>query len=153
MKKMVIYTDVSVIGGCEDVEFAEGSLALWGQFKSGKFHMALSELVLRELEGAPQAVKNRLTEIPDEYKILLPDTQDALELAETYLKRGIIGPGSRADAIHVALATTGGADVLVSWNFKHIVNLGRIRLFQAVNLEFGYPAIEIRTPKEVLSYE
>ena len=153
MKKLVIYTDASVIGGCEDAEFSEGSLALWSQFKSGKYLMAISELVVRELEGAPQAVKDRLLEIPNEHKVMLPDTQDSIELAETYLKRGIIGPGSRADALHVALATTGGTDVLVSWNFKHIVNLGRIRHFQAVNLELGYPALEIRTPKEVLSYE
>jgi hypothetical protein len=68
-------------------------------------------------------------------------------LPETYLKWGIIGPGSRADALHVALATTGGTDVLVSWNFKHILNLGRIRHFQAVNLELGYPAIEIGPQK------
>jgi hypothetical protein len=50
----------------------------------------------------------------------------------------------------VALASIGRSDVLVSWNFKHIVNLGRIRLFNAVNLEQGYGLVEIRTPKEVL---
>ena len=55
--------------------------------------------------------------------------------------------------LHVALATIGRVDVLVSWNFQHIVNLGRIRLFNAVNLEEGYGLIEIRTPKEVLSGE
>jgi hypothetical protein len=62
----------------------------------------------------------------------------------------VVGPGSYADALHVALATVGRVDVLVSWNFKHIVNLGRIRLFQAVNLERGYGMLEVRTPKEVL---
>jgi len=56
----------------------------------------------------------------------------------------------RADALHVPLATVSGSDVLVSWNFKHLVNLGRIRLFNAVNLEMGYHSIEIRSPKEVL---
>ena len=53
----------------------------------------------------------------------------------------------------MALTTIGRVDVLVSWNFRHIVNLGRIRLFNAVNLEQGYGLIEIRTPKEVLSGE
>lgn len=72
-------------------------------------------------------------------------------LAEAYLSHGIVSPGSRSDALHVALATIGRVDVLVSWNFRHIVNLGRIRLFNAVNLEQGYGLIEIRTPKEVLS--
>ena len=67
--------------------------------------------------------------------------------------RSLIGPGSRSDALHVALATIGRVEVLVSWNFKHIVNLGRIRLFNAVNLEQGYGLIEIRTPREVLADE
>ena len=73
-------------------------------------------------------------------------------VAEAYLRRGVVGPGSHADALHVALATVGRVDALVSWNFKHMVNLGRIRLFNSVNLELGYGTIEIRTPKEVLAY-
>jgi hypothetical protein len=70
-----------------------------------------------------------------------------------YLAHGIVGPGSHSDALHVALATIGRVDVLVSWNFKHMVNLGRIRLFNPVNLEQGYGLVEIRTPKEVLYEE
>jgi len=69
------------------------------------------------------------------------------------LAHGIVGPGGRSDALHVALATIGRVDVMVSWNFRHIVNLGRIRMFNAVNLEQGYGLIEIRTPREVLSGE
>lgn len=59
----------------------------------------------------------------------------------------------RADAQHIAIATVGRVDVLVSWNFKHIVNLGRILGYNSVNLREGYPTIEIRTPREVLSDE
>ena len=81
------------------------------------------------------------------------DTAEADALADAYLAHGILGPGSRSDALHVALATIGRVDVLVSWNFRHIVNLGRIRLFNAVNLEQGYGLIEIRTPREVLADE
>ena len=84
---------------------------------------------------------------------MLADSPEAETLAEAYLSHGIVGPGSRSDALHVALATMGRVDVLVSWNFKHIVNLGRIRLFNAVNLELGYGLIEIRTPKEVVPDE
>lgn len=78
---------------------------------------------------------------------------EAFSLADAYIQRGILGPGSRSDALHVALATVGGVDVLVSWNFRHIVNLGRVRLFHSANLERGYPLIEIRSPLEVLDYE
>ena len=115
--------------------------------------MVLSEHTLRELQGAPQSVRNRLLEIPEAHQIILADTPEADALAEAYLSHGIVGQGSRSDALHVALATIGRVDVLVSWNCRHIVNLGRIRLFNAVNLEQGYGLIEIRTPKEVLSGE
>ncbi len=105
------------------------------------------------IQGAPDTVRARLLEIPEANRIVLLETAEAASLAEAYLAHGIVGPGSRSDALHVALATIGRVDVLVSWNFKHIVNLGRIRLFNAVNLEQGYGLIEIRTPREVFADE
>ena len=54
------------------------------------------------------------------------------------------------DALHVALATLNNADVLASWNFKHIVNLDRINLYNSINLRLGYKIIEIRSPREIL---
>jgi len=153
MKKLLIYTDASVIGGCEDEEFAVDSEALWQEFIVGSHVLVLSDHTLRELEGAPNAVWKHLERVPEEHQILLEDSDEAAHLADSYLAHGIVGAGSKADALHVALATVGAADVLVSWNFKHIVNLGKIRLFNAVNLEQGYGFLEIRTPKEVLDYE
>lgn len=153
MRNLLIYADASAIGGCEDPEFATDSQALWGRFVSGRHTLALSAHTLRELQGAPGNVRQRLLEIPEAHVVVLADGEEAFELADAYLQRGIVGPGSRADALHVALATVGRVDVLVSWNFRHIVNLGRIRLFQSVNLERGYGLIEIRTPREVLDYE
>jgi hypothetical protein len=153
MKRLYVYVDVSVIGGCEDAEFAEASLALWDLFVKGTFTQVLSAHTLRELQGAPDTVRRRVMEIPKANQLVLMDTPEADALADAYLAHGIVGPGSRSDALHVALATVGRVDVLVSWNFRHIVNLGRIRLFNAVNLEQGYSLIEIRTPKEVLTGE
>lgn len=153
MKRLHIYVDSSVIGGCEDPEFAEDSLALWRLFIKGDFVQILSEHTLRELQDAPEEVRGHILEVPAGHQIILADAPEAYDLAEAYLAHGIIGPGSRSDALHVALATIGRVDVLVSWNFKHIVNLSRIRLFNAVNLEQGYGLVEIRTPKEVLYEE
>ena len=153
MKKLSVYVDASVIGGCEDAEFAEASRALWNHFVNGSYVQVLSEHTLREIQEAPENVRARLLEIPDDHQIVLADTPDAYALAEAYLAHGVIGPGSRSDALHVALATIGRVDVLVSWNFRHIVNFGRIRLFNAVNLEQGYGMIEIRTPREILPDE
>ena len=153
MKQLRIYPDTSVIGGCEDPEFAEDSKSLWRQFVAGQHVLVLSAHTLRELQGAPESVRQRLLDISEEKTIVLEDSSEAATLAQAYLQRGVLGPGSHSDALHVALATVGRADVLVSWNFKHIVNLGRIRIFNSVNLEFGYGILEIRSPKEVLRYE
>lgn len=153
MKRLLIYVDASVVGGCEDEEFAQGSLALWRYFKDGRYNMALSALTMAELEGAPAPVRQRITEIPTEWVVRISDTSESFELAQEYLRHQIVGPGSRADANHVALATIANADILVSWNFKHIVNVGRIRKFQSVNLALGYHTPEIRTPLEVLNHE
>lgn len=57
------------------------------------------------------------------------------------------------DAQHIAIATINRVDVLVSWNFKHIVNLRRIHLYNSINLKYGYPLIEIRSPREVINEE
>lgn len=153
MRRLLIYADASVIGGCEDPEFATESQSLWKKFIEGAQILVLSFHTIEELQGAPEAVRRRLEEVPPAHQIILADTPEARELAATYLERGVVGPGSSADALYVALATVGRVDVLVSWNFKHIVNLARIRLFHSVNIEQGYGALEIRTPREVLEYE
>ena len=78
---------------------------------------------------------------------------EAEELAAQYIRDGAVGKNERADALHIALATAARVDVLVSWNFKHIVNLRRIHAFNAVNLKHGHPVLEIRSPREVIGDE
>lgn len=153
MKKLHIYVDTSVIGGCEDEEFSAVTRQLWSGFRTGKYVLVVSDLTLQEIEGAPQKVRKHLETIPSAHQIRVRLGAEAKELADAYVAHGVVGSGSLADALHVAVATVSGVDVLVSWNFKHIVNLGRIRLFNAVNLEQGYGLIEIRSPKEVLYEE
>jgi predicted nucleic acid-binding protein len=150
MKRPHIYVDTSVIGGCEDEEFSAVSRRLWSKFRAGEYTLVISDLTMQEIEGAPANVRRHLEDVPASHQALVTVGEEVKELADAYLARGVVGRGSLADALHVALATVSAVDVLVSWNFKHIVNLGRIRLFNAVNLEQGYGLIEIRTPQEVL---
>jgi len=152
-RRLLIYADASVIGGCEDDEFRESSLALWERFRTGRHTLVLSEHTIRESAGAPPAVRSRVADIPTENLVVLPDQPEAAALAEAHLKHGVLGPGSHSDALHIAFATIRGVDVLVSWNFRRIVNLARIRSFNAVNLEHRYGVLEIRTPREILEYE
>lgn len=78
--------------------------------------------------------------------------ESALGLAEEYQKHGILTPNFYDDGLHIALATVAEADLLVSWNFKHIVRFDKIRLFNAVNIEFGYKPLQIFSPREVTTY-
>jgi len=151
--KRRIDTDTSVIGGCLDIEFEQGSQALFDAFKSGSTVLVVSDLTLAELEAAPQGVRDILLAVPVEHVEFLEFSEEASFLAERYLEERVVPPKSRVDAQHIATATLGRVDVLVSWNFKHIVNLERIHGYNSVNLKLGYPILEIRSPIEVLNYE
>ena len=149
--KFRIYTDTSVVGGCEDDEFRGPSRRLLEEFEGGELILVVSELTLRELETAPDKVRQVLDRVPAAYIEILSLSPEAEELAAAYIDEGAIGARMRADALHIALATVARVDVLVSWNFKHIVNLKRIHAYNAVNLKRGYPLLEIRSPREVPS--
>jgi hypothetical protein len=148
-----IYTDTSVIGGCCDVEFEHGSNPLIESFRSGAEILVISDITLAELDSAPQRVRDVLLSIPSNYTEFVEFSEEAAGLSETYLNEGVVSRKSRVDAQHIATATICRADVLVSWNFKHIVNLARIHGYNSVNLRLGYPMLEIRSPVEVLNYD
>ena len=148
-----IYTGTSVLGGCEDEEFMEHSVRLMETFVRGERVLVLSSLTIQELATAPASVRRRLASVPEPYIETLQLDAEAETLAEAYLAAGVLTAKMRADAQHIAIATVARVDVLVSWNFKHIVNLQRIHGYNSVNLRQGYPMIEIRTPREVMSDE
>ncbi len=147
--KQRVYTDTSVIGGCLDDEFHAPSVRLIEKFRSGKAIVVLSDLTLLELASAPRKVREILKGIPQEYREYIGLTAEARELAERYLSEGVLGPGKQIDAQHIAIATISRVNVLVSWNFQHIVNLERIRGYNSINVREGYPVLEIRSPWEV----
>ncbi len=152
MKIQRIYIDTSVIGGCFDLEFAEWSNGLLQDFRNGTFQPLLSEVIAAEIEQAPENVQLIYVELVSLNSEILAIEDDALELADAYQVRKILTPNFYDDGLHIALATIAEADLLVSWNFKHIVRFDKIRLFNAVNLEFGYKSLEIFSPREVTTY-
>lgn len=113
----------------------------------------ISNVAEEELSKAPERVKEFVNSIPENRIQRVELTEEAVLLAERYLAEGVVGRSSRADCYHIALATILKADILVSWNFKHIVNLQRINGYNAVNLMNGYKTIEIRNPREIFDYE
>lgn len=152
MKKTYIYLDTSVIGGYYDPEFAEASQTLFSIIENGELIPVISNVTVEEIEGAPDTIKQLL-------KRLLPVSKyyDANEevvlLARAYLDRKIISENYFDDCLHIAIATVFNVDLLVSWNFKHIVNFKKIPQFNAVNIESGYKPISIYSPLEVIQNE
>ena len=153
MKKLRVYLDTSVVGGCFDPEFQVWSNALVADFLAERLLPVVSELVAAEVQVAPLQVQEKFDELLSLGAELLKIDRNALDLAAEYTRHGILPLRFRNDLLHIALATVANVDVLVSWNFKHIVRLERIRLYSAVNLEAGYRPIEIYSPREVASYE
>ena len=147
---MRIYVDTSVLGGCFDPEFKEWSEKLIGEFVSGLKKAVISDLTLREIEEAPEEIKEIERKIPEPNKEYVILDKEAEKLANLYIKEKVVSKKYIVDAQHIAIATINKVDVLVSWNFKHIVNLSKIRLYNAVNLKYGYNILEIRTPREVV---
>ena len=147
--KFRIYVDTSVIGGCLDEEFAEDSNRLLDAAKKSHIIFVVSDLVLRELLKAPKEVRDVYESIPDESIELLPESVEAIKLADAYVVGKVVTVKSQSDAVHVAYATIARVDAIVSWNFKHIVRLGRMKGYNRVNFEKGYGILEIVSPKEV----
>ena len=148
--KQRIYADTSVLGGILDEEFKEWSIRLLEEFRMGKSTLVLSDITLQELEGGPSEIHDHLSKIPEEYIEKLKINNDAKSLAQEYLKEGVVTEKYIVDAQHIAIASVFKVDLVVSWNFKHILNYKKIRLYNGVNLKNGYPLIEIRSPREVV---
>lgn len=153
MMKQQVYVDTSVIGGVFDTEFNEWSVKLIDEFSSGDKQMVLSDLTLNEMEEAPAYVRDVIDQIPSENIKFVLMNQDGKNLAKQYIIEGVVSEKFLLDAQHIAIATIERVDVVVSWNFRHIVNLNKIRLYNEVNRKNGFDPIEIRSPREVLDHE
>jgi len=147
-----VYIDTSVVGGLFDDEFQHWTELFFDEVHQANYKIAISDILLRELKSAPANIRNYLNQIRNDQIVTISLNEDAEQLANLYLEEKIVGLKSLVDCQHIATATTYNIDILVSWNFKHIVNLDKIRLYNSVNLREGYRTIEIRTPRELLHH-
>lgn len=150
MRRLRVYADTSVFGGCFDEEFAEVSKAFFEDVKNGKFILVVSNTTLRELNEAPNYVQQILADLPHDMVEIVKDLEEVGSLRDAYIKAKIIGSANKADAEHIAFASVAEVDFVVSWNFKHIVHYEKITGYQAVNLLNGYKQIHVYSPREVV---
>ena len=151
--KQRFYFDTSIFGGVYDEEFEEITLQLFERVKLGQIICVYSDLTERELLNAPERVKQHFKKLAVENLERLTVTDEILALALKYVSEKVVGQTSFDDCIHIATATVNRVDILVSWNFKHIVNVYRIRGYNSINIRNNYQFLEIRSPKEIIDYE
>jgi hypothetical protein len=151
IKRNRIYVETSVFGGVFDSEFAEISLCFFTEVREGKHIIVVSEVTAGELLGAPEIVRHYMAEIPQTFVEELAFTEEMAQLRDAYLAAHVLAPRWRDDAAHVAAASVARVDLIVSWNFRHLVKWQKMRAFNAVNIRLGYPLITILSPREVIA--
>jgi len=147
---MRLYLDTSIIGGNFDPEFKDWTEPLIEEILGGKHISFISEITIREIQNAPGYVIKLLEQLINSHGEFITGNAETKIPAGHYITEGALTKKSLEDANHIALATYHNVNAMVSWNFKHIVNVGRIRLFNSVNLRYGYGLIDIRSPREII---
>lgn len=147
---MRLYLDTSVFGGYFDEEFAMSTKKLFDEIFRRKHKLIVSAIVEEEIELAPKRIKELFSKIPKSTIIKTYQDSESKFLADEYIKQEVVSKKYFFDAFHIAIATVNRVDFIVSWNFKHMVNINRIRKYNSVNLRLGYPVIDIRTPSEII---
>jgi hypothetical protein len=116
-----------VFGGCFDAEFEHVSRRFFLEAQAGRFVVVISDVTTRELQEAPEEVRQVLVQLPEGQVEEFMIDDEVTALRDAYLAAGVVGVASEADAEHIAAATVAEVDIVVSWNFKHIVHFDKIR--------------------------
>lgn len=158
MRKLKLYLETSVWNfffANDAPEKRDITERFFTSIKEDIYEIFISEVVIREINDAPEPKRKALFDLVNKYAPAeLETAKEADELTKVYMDRGIVPKGKRDDAYHVAIATTSEMDAVITWNYQHLANLRKSELFNGVNLERGYTKrLEIVTPMEVSRYE
>lgn len=147
---MKFYIDTSVFGGYFDKEFEEETKLFFEELVNGNHTAVVSVEVTREIIKAHARVSGLLVSLLENKIEIVTLDEQVTTLANEYVKEGVLTKLYLSDALHIAFATIAKVDVLVSWNFTHMVNFFRIKKYNEINRKFGHGNIDIRSPKEVI---
>ena len=157
MKKLKIYFDTSAIAYLDQQDAPDrmaDTLKLWEDVKAGRYDVVISDITLFEVEQAPEIKRDTLFNFlrDIEYTSVKKDAE-AQRICRLYLDIGGLPPKSKTDAEHIAVATVNGCNAILSWNFRHIVNLRAMNAVDAVNIKEGYSLLRILTPSMLIESE
>jgi predicted nucleic acid-binding protein len=149
-----VYLDTSVLGGLFDEEFEEDTERLFSVLADERFQVFVSEIAVEEVQRAPERVRAKIVDALRGLRYeKLQRSAEAEVLARRYIAAGVLTGDHLADAEHVALATVTAVQVVISWNFRHMVNVFKQRAFNEVNLREGFGAIDLKSPLEFIHEE
>lgn len=146
-----VYADTSVFGGCFEAKFSEASTRFFEQVREGTFLLVVSDVTLDELKFAPESVRRILADLDQSRVERVAVAPESEALARKYLEAKVVGPACVDDARHIAVATIMNVDIIVSWNFKHIVHYEKIMGYEGINLKMGYFSPRIHSPEELVN--
>jgi len=154
LRKLKVYLDTSVISHLEAPDTPEkmqDTLLLWEDIKSGKFDVVVSSLTLQEIYRCPEPKQTELLNALKEINFIdAEESEEAKQLSDLYFRAGGLPPKSKDDALHIAIASVNDCDIIISWNFKHIVNLRAIEAVEKVNIVMRYKNLRILSPSTLL---
>ena len=102
---------------------------LFDKIKRGEIIVIYSNLLEKELQNALEKVKEAIKTLPSENVEYIEITDESIDLAQKYVDENVVGKSSFENCLHIVLATLTRADIIVNWNFKHIVNVTSIRKY------------------------
>jgi hypothetical protein len=147
-KRLKIYLDTSVPNAYLDAKNLyrqEITKRFW--IRLNEYYVVISDLVIKEMQAAGnENLRANLINLVKDFESLSTNDDDVEALSKEYVNKGIIPTKHIEDSIHIATATVNSVDILVSWNFEHIVKLKTKREVNAVNTLLGYNPIEIVEP-------
>ncbi len=153
MTRLRLYLDTSVLGAvCDPGPEARlvATHRLLEGIKRGAWAGHISVLVLEEIERAPEAVREPIRRVLRHSSLeVLEESSESLALAQTYVSAGVVAPRDADDARHIAIATVNDIRVVVSWNFRHMVNVEQKQKINSVNVRLGFSLIDLVSPWEV----
>ena len=156
-RKLKVYLDTSVVSHLWQLDAPEKmqeALGLWGEFKKGKFDVYLSQVTIEEINACTEEKKQKLSKYLNEIKfIILNLSEEAISVGRQIIELGILKEKSRDDANHIGVAVTNGMDYIISWNFKHMVNIKTVNGVRAITNLRNYNNIDLVTPTYFLGEE
>ena len=129
------------------------TIRLFEEISDGKYRPFTSIYVTEEIDNAPENKKRGMYGLITDHDVeVLQKTDEIKHLADAYVNEGIIPKRHSTDALHIAAATVNDLDIIVSWNFRHIVKRKTVIMTESVNLRNGYKKMEIYSPTQVIEY-